>query len=99
MNFGYNSTVAKRKSMTSRTQKISTKILVNLFKFSLYLIVLVTVVVGFAGIGMVKGIIDNSPEVDSLSIAPSGYATTIYDADGNLITKLVMSGSNRQAYH
>lgn len=96
MNFGYNSTVAKRKSMTSRTQKISTKILVNLFKFSLYLIVLVTVVVGFAGIGMVKGIIDNSPEVDSLSIAPSGYATTIYDADGNLITKLVMSGSNRQ---
>lgn len=49
------------------------------------------------GFGMVKGIIDNAPTVDILNIQPDRFATTIYDAKGNLTDTLVTSGSNREA--
>ena len=59
MNFGYNQVVKKRKAYSSRTKKYTTRILINTFKFLLYLVVLLVVVVGFTGVGMIKGIIDN----------------------------------------
>lgn len=96
MNFGYNKTVEKRKTYASKSKKLSTKILVNTFKFSLYLVVLVIVVIGFTGFGMIKGIIENAPDIDSLNVAPTGYSTTVYDSDGNVTSKLLKSGSNRQ---
>ncbi len=96
MNFGYNKTVEKRKAYASKSKKLTTKILVNTFKFSLYLVVLVIVVVGFTGFGMIKGIIENAPDIESLNVAPTGYSTTVYDSDGNVISKLIKSGSNRQ---
>ena len=96
MNFGYNNTVLKRKKYASKSKKLFTKILVNSFKFSLYLVLLAVVVIGFTGFGMIKGIIENAPDVDSLSVAPTGYSTTVYDSEGNVISKLLKSGSNRQ---
>ena len=48
-------------------------------------------------VGMVRGIIANAPDVDSINIAPSGYATFIYDAEGNQLQKLTSSDSNRTA--
>lgn len=52
---------------------------------------------GFAiGIGFVRGAIDAAPSLDILSAQPQGYASQIYDADGNLMQTLVMEGSNRE---
>ena len=52
---------------------------------------------GFAvGIGFVRGAIDAAPSLDILSVQPQGYASQIYDADGNLMQTLVMEGSNRE---
>ena len=48
------------------------------------------------GIGMFKGIIDNAPDINSLSFTPSGYASKAYDSEGNLIATLVQEGSNRE---
>lgn len=96
MNFGYNQVVKKRKAYSSRTKKYTTRILINTFKFLLYLVVLLVVVVGFTGVGMIKGIIDNAPDVDALSVAPTGYSTTVFDSDGNASCTLIKSGSNRQ---
>lgn len=45
---------------------------------------------------MVMGIIDSAPDVDIESIVPMGYATTIYDSEGNLTDTLVTEGSNRE---
>ncbi len=50
-----------------------------------------------AGFRMVKGIIDNAPEIDPNSFGPSGFATKVYDSAGNLTDTLVMEGSNREA--
>ena len=52
---------------------------------------------GFAiGIGFVRGAIDAAPSLDILDVQPQGYASQIYDADGNLMQTLVMEGRNRE---
>ena len=97
MNFNYKNTLAKRKNLNSTPIKLKTKFCINAFKIFIFAIVSVFVVVIFAGFGMISGIIESAPSVDDINIAPSGNSTTIYDCDGNVITKLVQSGSNRES--
>ncbi|MGN0383349.1 MAG: transglycosylase domain-containing protein [Eubacterium sp.] len=95
MNFGHKQTVEKQKQLVSLQMRLTTKTLVSILKIFLYCLLLIVVIGGFFGLGMVKGIIDNAPDVSEVSIAPSSYSTTVYDASGNEIEKLVTSGSNR----
>lgn len=96
MNFGYKEVADKRRNLASKKNKRVTSILITALKFVLYAIVLIIVVVGFTGLGMIKGIIDNAPDVSTLNVTPTGYSTTVYDNDGNITTTLLKSGSNRQ---
>lgn len=48
------------------------------------------------GVGMIKAIIDQVPPVSLAGIRPSGFATRIYDSQGNLTETLMMSGANRE---
>lgn len=96
MNYGKNETERRLKSLHSKSGKYASRLFLNIFK-SLFVLCLFLVVVGTAiGFGMVKGIIDNAPSVDILNIQPDRFATTIYDAKGNLTDTLVTSGSNRE---
>ena len=47
------------------------------------------------GVGMFKGILDNAPDFNPDSFAPSGYFSTIYDSTGKVTDTLVGSNSNR----
>lgn len=60
MNFGYKEVADKRRNLASKKNKRVTSILITALKFVLYAIVLIIVVVGFTGLGMIKGIIDNA---------------------------------------
>ena len=62
-----------------------------------FLFIALVVAVICAGVGMVRGIIADTPDVSSINIAPSGYATIIYDADGRELQKLVSPNANRMA--
>lgn len=97
MKFGIKNVTKKRLELNSTSKKITTKSLVWVFKGILLVIAVAVIAVGFAGFGMIKGIIDNAPEVDDISIAPSGYYTIVYDNAGKQITKLLKSGSNRES--
>ncbi|MEE3420250.1 MAG: PBP1A family penicillin-binding protein [Lachnospiraceae bacterium] len=56
------------------------------------------VVIAVCGItGVIKGIIANAPDIDNINIQPSGFATFIYDSDGNQLQKLTSADSNRTA--
>ena len=48
------------------------------------------------GFGSLMGIIDNAPDINTLSFSPKGYATTTYDTKGNLTATLIQEGSNRE---
>jgi len=95
MNFGKEHIVKKHKNLVSTKKRLTTKILITLFKVSVFLLISGVGAVGFLGLGVIKGIIDGSPNVEDINIAPVGEATKIYDTDGNLIDTLITDGSNR----
>ena len=96
MNFGYSKVTQKRKELVSKKAKRITGFFMSCLKVSLYLIVLIIVTAGFTGLGMMKGIIASAPDIETLNVTPTGYSTTIYDSDGNVLTKLLKKGSNRE---
>ena len=46
------------------------------------------VAVSSLGIGSIRGILANTPDVNEVDIMPLGYATFLYDCNGNQIRKL-----------
>lgn len=48
-----------------------------------------------AGVGLYMGVIDTAPDVSNIDVSPAGFSTTVYDARGNQITKLIAENSNR----
>lgn len=95
MNFSKKGTVNKQKQIRSTSKKLVTKLSVSFFRTFLICLLVLAIVGGFAGYGILRGIIDSAPSIDSISVAPTGFSTTIYDQDGNELTKLVGSDANR----
>ncbi len=96
MKYGREQTKYKLKRSKSKLGKYLSKLFLSFFK-TLFIILILCICLGLgAGIGVIKGIIDNAPEINVESIIPMGYATSVYDAKGNVTDTLVMEGSNRQ---
>lgn len=95
MNFGKEQIVKKHKDLVSKKRRLTTKVVVMLFKALIFLLVLAVGAGGFLGLGVIKGIIDGAPDVESINITPVGEATKIYDSEGNLMDTLITDGSNR----
>nr|WP_298056727.1 transglycosylase domain-containing protein [uncultured Lachnoanaerobaculum sp.] len=84
------------KSSGSKKRKYINKAIFKAVKTFFLSLLVIAVLGGAMGIGMIKGIIDNAPEVDVDSIVPLGYATTVYNSAGQVTDTLVMAGSNRE---
>lgn len=48
------------------------------------------------GFGMFKGIIDSAPNIKSIHVGPTAYASKVLDTEGNVTATLVQAGSNRE---
>ncbi len=95
MDYSKDGIIKKHKALVSTGKRLSTKLVINLFRLLVLAIVLVGAVGVSTGLGLLSGIIAETPEVEEISIAPSGVSTTIYDSTGAEIEKLVASGANR----
>ena len=95
MNYGKRGTSKKQKAMHSKSAKVRKKASVIFLKAFLICVLMVGVVGICAGVGIVKGVIDNAPSIDSTSVIPRGYKSVMLDAEGNTIAELVTAGSNR----
>lgn len=95
MNFGYKETMTKQKDLVSVQKKVMSKSLVSVLKIFLYIMLLLILTIGFLLLGIVHGIIKSAPSIDDVSIVPSSYSTTVFDANNKEIAKLITSGSNR----
>lgn len=69
--------------------------LVSALKLILVSVMSVMIVGVCFGIGAFKGILNSAPDVDPAAVLPQGFATIVYDAKGNELTKLVAANSNR----
>ncbi len=54
-------------------------------------------VLGIAfGFGLFKGILDSAPDINSIHVGPTAYATKTLDRNGKVVATLVTEGSNRE---
>ena len=95
MNYSKKETSKKQKSLRSKKKKVGKKLGVIFLKAFLVCMIAVVVVVGCAGVGIIKGVIDNAPDITSESVIPKGYKSTVYDSEGNKMQELIASGTNR----
>lgn len=96
MNYGKRGTRKQIKAVNSTAKKLKTKALINILKAVLVIVLLISVTGVCLGLGMVKGILDNSPEITPVDVEPSGYLTIVYDSAGEQIQTLVKASSNRK---
>lgn len=96
MGYSKHETMSKQRKLVSKAQRNKRKVLITLFK--VFLVAIITVIIAGAGMGfgMIKGILDNAPDVTTISIIPKGYKTVIYDQNGNSTRELSMADSNRE---
>lgn len=95
MNYGKKGVRKKQRKLNAKSTKIGKMFTLTFFKAFLICLLTVAVIGICMGIGMFKGILASAPDISSLKIVPSGYATQVYDCNGTQITKLVSSKSNR----
>ncbi len=95
MDFGRRSVEKKRDSLISRTSMLGKKANVSLIRIMLLLLIAVAVCIGCLGVGSVRGVIDNAPRAENVDIMPLGYATFLYDDEGNQLRKLAAPDANR----
>ena len=96
MNLGKNGTAQKQQQLKSNSTKVNSKVKVSLYQLIVLVILVLVILVGVAGVGVFNGIMDNAPDIDQISVVPTGYKTNIYDKDGELIETLIGAGSNRE---
>ena len=95
MNYGKTSTRKREKELTSKSTMICKKFSIIFLKTLFVCFLAVIVTGGCAGFGIIKGIIDSSPEINLDDATPTGFLSTVLDKDGNQTAKLVATGSNR----
>ncbi|MGN0131504.1 MAG: transglycosylase domain-containing protein [Lachnospiraceae bacterium] len=95
MNYSKKGIRKKQQQLNSKSTKFGKMILLTFLKAFLICCLGVVILAACLGIGMFKGILASAPDISNLDVTPSGYATIVYDAEGNQITKLVSTNSNR----
>ena len=95
MNYGKNSIIKKKKMLNSTGTKLGTK--AGIFSIKLFFIAIVALIVSGAclGLGAIQGIIASAPDASTIDVSPTGFATKIYDNNGEEIQMLATTGSNR----
>ena len=78
-----------------RSRKMTSRLILHALKLLVLLAVLAAAIGGSFLYGTVKGIVDQAPEAESLTISPLGIASTLYDRNGQSVETLIKSGSNR----
>ena len=95
MNYGKKGIHKIQKSLTSKSVKLKKMCCISALKLILIALLALCIVGACLGIGMFKGILYSAPEINNLNVIPTGYATVVYDSEGNEMTKLVAADSNR----
>lgn len=97
MNFGKQGRKKQKEQIKSAGKKTTNLINSVVLKVIVFSIVIVGVLGAAAGIGMYRAIIDKAPSIDNIleTVVPVGYASIIYDQEGNEIQKLSVANANR----
>lgn len=97
MNFGKKNVKERLNLQSSTTPKTKRKIGLTVFKGFLIVFVIAVIAGVSIGYGVFRSILNNAPDIALIdAVKPKGHYSTIYDANGNVMQKLVKEGSNRE---
>lgn len=97
MNYGRKGLQSSRRKLSSHGDKLEHAFSMNILRLLLFSLIFALVCCVSLGIGVFRGILATTPDVSEANIIPVGYATYMYDAEGNMIQKLTGSNANRVA--
>lgn len=95
MNYSRRGVRTKQQLLNSKGTKIKRMFGITFLKAFLICAISAVILVCCLGIGMFKGILNTAPDISTIDVTPSGYATIIYDCEGHEMIKLVAADSNR----
>ncbi|MCC8150277.1 MAG: PBP1A family penicillin-binding protein [Lachnospiraceae bacterium] len=95
MNYGRKGVEKRRAALLPHGRWIRNKIKVILLSAALILAIGAVWYGGTVVYEAVTDVIAEAPDISSIDATPTGYMSTVYDADGNVTAQLVASGSNR----
>lgn len=85
----------KQNIIKSNSKRVISKLRITIFRLCILCFVSLIIVGSFAGIGLIKGLIDSAPDIKQINVVPQGFTTTVYDKEGNVIENLKEANSNR----
>ena len=97
MNFGKNQTLKKKDRLVSSSPIFGRKMGFSFLKVLFFTLITSGVICVCLVLGVINGLLDSAPDISDVNIMPSGYATLVYDANGNQLQKLTSSSSNRMS--
>ena len=95
MNFGKRATNRKRNALSSHSTMMGKKANVSILRIIFIALIAVLAIGGCMGIGAMRGLIDDAPDISEVNIVPVGEATFVYDTNGDQLQKLTAPDSNR----
>ena len=95
MNYGKKGVTEKQKDLNAKSSKWGKKIALIFLKVFLVVFISGGIIAASGALGIIKGVIDSSPDISEMTVAPTKFSTFIYDSEGNQTAKLVASNSNR----
>ena len=96
MDFTKKGAVKAQKELVSKLPRNRRKLNISVFKTILVLVLAIVIVGVGAGFGALKGILDDTPNINADALIPKGYKTTLVYQNGKEITTLANSNSNRE---
>ncbi len=95
MNYGKHGIARRQRQLSSLLPKFIHLFVAAAFTCAVFGCIAAGTAGAAGGLGVFKGILASSPEINDSVIRPSGYSSIVYDAEGNQVTKLVAADSNR----
>ena len=95
MNFGKRATNKKRDALSSQSTMMGKKANVSVLRIIFIVLIALFAIGGCMGIGAMRGLLDDAPNISEVNIVPVGEATFVYDANGTQLQKLTAPDSNR----
>ncbi len=95
MDYRKKTTISTLNQLTSRTRKFSSRLSIFSFRLVLVVFICVLLVGSMSAFGVIRGIIDTAPNIDTINVAPEGYSTAIYDSNGKQTQTLIGEDANR----
>ena len=95
MNYGRVGAYKRMHALNATGTKFGKFFGISLFKVAVFGACLLAVIGMCAGVGLYMGVLATAPDISGIDVSPAGYSTTVYDSEGNQLTKLVAENSNR----